>query len=140
MQSVPDDAVAQPRFNITLMIMFGCLALVLSAVGTFGLLSSLVSQRSNEIGIRIALGATRWTVYRLVAEELARMAGTGVVIGWLAAALASRWLQSRLSGVTAYDPIVFAAVPAVVIAFVSAAAFPVARRAAGMDPARTLRG
>jgi len=132
------DSISRPRFRTFLMTVFGLLALVLAAVGLYGVMAYSVSQRFKEIGVRMALGATRGSVLGLVFRQGAAMVGTGLVVGLIGALALSRVLQSVLFGVGAKDPAVFTAVPVVLAAVAAAAVFIPAHRAASVDPVRTL--
>jgi putative ABC transport system permease protein len=131
---------ARPRLYAVLLGGFAGFALVIAAVGLFGLLSYSVSQRSRELAIRAAVGARRGDILRLVLRQ-----GLGVTVGGLAAGmLASVWLTRLLStqlyGVTAHDPVSFIAVPLLILASAAVACLLPARRAARLDPLRVLRG
>jgi putative ABC transport system permease protein len=131
--------VAQPRFRTWLIGIFAALALILAAVGVYGVMSYTVTQRTNEMGIRVTLGAQPEDVFRIVVGEGLRLAFAGVGVGILAALALTRLLQSFLFGVSAYDPITFGGV-ALILTFVAVAAsfFP-ARRATLVDPMVALR-
>jgi len=132
-------SVAQPRFRTWLIGIFAALALVLAAVGVYGVMSYTVTQRTSEIGIRITLGAQPESVFRIVVGEGLRLALAGVGVGMLAALALTRLLRSFLYGVSTYDPLTFGAV-AMMLTFVAVAAsyFP-ARRATLVDPMVALR-
>ncbi len=115
------------------------MALLLAAVGLYGIISYLTAQRTQEIGIRMALGAVSGEVIRLVLRQGARLAGIGTAIGLVFAFALTRLLSGLLFGVPAYDPLVFTAVPAIVIAVVFAACYLPARRATRIAPAMALR-
>jgi predicted permease len=128
------QSAARPRWNAVLVTSFGCLALLIAAIGVSGVLSYLVNQRTQEIGLRMALGAQRLRVLGMVVKEGMAVALTGVVAGSLAALLASRALATLLYGVPARDPATFAAV-AVALALVAlAACIGPAWRASKVDP------
>ncbi|MCG8469975.1 MAG: ABC transporter permease [Gemmatimonadetes bacterium] len=140
MDDLVHASIASPRFYGFLFSAFAVVALVLGAIGVYGVLAFVVRQRVDEIGVRIALGATR---RRIVSRELARagrLVALGLGIGLAATLLASRTLSSLLYEVSALDPIVFAGAGGVlaVVALVSALA--PARRAAGVDPLVSIRG
>ncbi|MDP6579614.1 MAG: ABC transporter permease [Vicinamibacterales bacterium] len=132
-------SVAQPRFYAILLGVFAALALILASVGIYGILSYGVSQRSTEIGVRMALGAHRRNILRLVLQQGAWMIGLGVALGLLGAYSVSGLLASLLFGVTATDPLTFAAVPAVLITVAVVACYIPARRATRVDPMVALR-
>jgi putative ABC transport system permease protein len=132
------ETISLPRFRTTLMAGFGLTALLLAVVGLYGVLAYSVSLRTREIGVRMALGATRGSVLRLVFREGAPLVGIGLVAGWLGAVGLSRFLESMLFDVGALDPVVFAIVPAVLAVVAVAAMLIPARRATRVDPIRTL--
>ena len=117
---------------------FSALALLLAAVGIYGLLAYSVSQRQREIGIRMALGAQSSVVLRSVAAAGLRLAAIGVAVGLIAAAVLTRVLQATLYGVSATDPLTFAGAAAVLLAAAALASWLPARRASRLDPAAAL--
>jgi predicted permease len=132
-------ALRQPRFQVTLVGTFAALALVLGAVGIFGVVSFATARRTRELGVRMALGARARDVQSLVVGETLRTVMIGVVVGLVVAAAAARLLRVLVYDVSATDPITFVAVPLVVTAVaVLAAAIP-ARRASRVDPMSVLR-
>ena len=139
MEARLSDAVAHPRFHALFVGSFAGLALLLVAFGIYGLLSYTVAQRRGEIGIRMALGARRGDILALVVRQGAALLVAGGVIGVLAAAASSRVLESLLYGVSVADPLTFVAAPLVVAAVGLAACCLPARRAARVDPMKTLR-
>ena len=132
-------AVAEPRFYAVFVGSFAALALLLVAFGLYGLLSYTVAQRRGEIGIRMALGARRGDILALVVRQGAALVVAGGVIGVLAAAASSRVLESLLYGVNLDDPLTFITAPLVVVAVALVACWFPARRAARVDPMKTLR-
>lgn len=118
---------------------FAGLALFLSALGLYGLLSSSVVQRTGEIGVRIALGAQRGRVLRMILSEALVLLGTGLLLGGVALVFAVRFIQKILFGVSAFDPLTLGGilVPLILVTLF-AAAFP-ALRAASVDPMKALR-
>jgi putative ABC transport system permease protein len=132
------DAISMPRFRSLLMTAFGLTALLLAVVGLYGVMAFSVSQRSKEIGVRMALGATRGSVLGLVVREGVPLVGIGLVIGLLGAFALSRILESMLFGVGSRDPGVFAAVPLALLAVAVVAMLVPARRATKVDPVKTL--
>jgi putative ABC transport system permease protein len=139
MEEVASEATSQPRFRAELVGGFAVLALVLAAVGIFGVLAYSVGQRAREFGIRVALGARSHDVLRLVLGGALKMTGTGVAIGLLAAALLTRLLDTLLFGVQPTDPTTFVGTAAVLtVSALLACALP-AWRATRVDPAVTLR-
>jgi putative ABC transport system permease protein len=132
------NQISLPRFRMLVMTGFGLTALLLAVVGLYGVLAYSVSQRTREIGVRMALGATSGSVVGLVLREGAPLVVLGLGVGLAGALAVSRILQSMLFGVGARDLLVFSVVP-VVLAIVAAVAMLVpARRAARVDPIRTL--
>jgi putative ABC transport system permease protein len=131
--------VAQPRFRTWLIGIFAGLALLLAAVGIYGVMSYSVTQRTNEIGIRVTLGAQRRDVFRTVVGEGLRYALLGVGIGVAAGLVLTRLLASFLYGISAYDPATFLVVAGLLIAVSAAASFFPARRATRVDPIVALR-
>ena len=122
------------RIGAQALAAFGFLALVLSAIGVFGALSYLVSQRTRELGVRMALGATRRDVVRLVLGRALRLTGIGLAVGLVLAVGAGRLLRSQIFGVSPLDPVTFASVVVLLAAVALLAAWLPARRAAQVDP------
>ncbi len=133
------DSVAGPRFYATLVGVFACIALVLASVGIYGVLSYAVSQCTREIGIRLALGAPRRGVLRLVLGQGCLVAAIGIGVGLAGAALVTRSLSTLLFDLTPLDPATFTAVSAVLAAVAIAACYVPARRAMRVDPIAALR-
>jgi predicted permease len=133
------DSVAGPRFNTSLLGIFSIAALLLAAIGIYGALAYAVAQQTHEIGIRIALGAQRRDVMRLVLAHGARLALIGIAIGLLAAFVLTRLMGSLLYGTSASDPLTFAAVSAVLFLVALLACYIPARRAMKVDPMVALR-
>jgi putative ABC transport system permease protein len=137
--AVLGQSLAYRRFITGLLAAFALPALLLAALGIYGVISYLVSQRGHEIGIRMALGADRLDVVRLVLREGLRLATVGVLLGAAAAALTTRWLRAELYEVSATDPVSFV-LSALALAVITVLATLVpARRATAIDPARALR-
>jgi ABC-type antimicrobial peptide transport system permease subunit len=118
---------------------FGCAALLLAAIGIYGLMAYSVAQRTQEIGIRLALGAGVSSVRNMVVWQGLRLAVAGVAVGLAAAFGLTRLIASLLFGVKAWDPMVFSAVPAVLIAVAILAIWLPALRASRVDPIHALR-
>jgi predicted permease len=139
MESIVDQSLGQQRLNVILLVAFGGLALLLGAIGIYGVQSYAVRQRVREIGIRIALGAQRSDVFRLVLGHGLKLVLIGICIGLAASFGLSRLMASQLFGISATDPLTFAAV-AVAVAFVALlSCYIPARRAARMSPMVGLR-
>jgi len=132
-------SVASQRFTMTLISLFATLALILSAVGIYGVVSYSVSQRTREIGIRMALGAPRRSVLGLVLQEGLLLATLGVGIGLAGSLALTRFMASQLFGVSATDPATFLVVTALVVSMTIVSSYLPARRAAKVDPLLTLR-
>jgi predicted permease len=134
-----DQSMTQPRFAMLLLASFAGLALLLAAIGMYGVISYSVTQRTQEIGIRMALGAARTNVFRMVLAEGARLTGLGIVIGLAAALAVTQLMKSFLYGIRATDPITFVAVSALLVVVALLACYLPARRATHVDPIVALR-
>ncbi len=139
MAQVVQGAISAPRFTGLLLGLFAAAALTLAAIGIYGVLSFLVSQRTREIGIRMAVGAGRGEVLRLVLGRGLRLALTGVALGVLLAFVASRVMASLLYAITPHDPITFVSVPVVLTVIALVASIIPALRATRVDPLIALR-
>jgi putative ABC transport system permease protein len=139
MDQVIARSTARQRFNMWLMTVFGGAALLLAAIGIYGLMAYSVQQRTQEIGIRLALGAERSQVRNMVVFQGMRLALVGVFVGMASAFGLSRFLASLLFGVQARDPAVFLAAPAILAGVALIAAWIPAMRASRVDPLRALR-
>ncbi len=139
MTQLISTSVAQPDFLALLMGTFGSLALLLTLVGVFGVLSFQVAQRTHEIGIRVALGATQRDVWRLIIGKAVKVAAIGVLMGLVAAFGLTRLMASVLYQVQPTDPLVFASVAVLVLLTALVAAYIPARRAMRVDPVVALR-
>ncbi|HEY3741666.1 MAG TPA: ABC transporter permease [Bryobacteraceae bacterium] len=139
MDELLDQSTAAQDFNLVLMLIFGVSALVLAAVGIYGVLSYSVEQRRREIGIRLALGGEPGGIRAFVFREGMRLAMTGTAIGIGAAVVFVRWIESLLVGVEPYDGITFLAAPAVLALVAGAAVWLPAIRASRIDPMIALR-
>jgi predicted permease len=139
LEQIVDHAVAPRRLITHLLSAFSSLALALAAIGLYGVIAYSVSQRTREIGVRLAVGAQRSDVLRLIVGEGFKTAAVGVVLGLIAARFATRVLDSLLFGVTATDPFIFVTNAAILVGVaLFASVFP-ARRAARVDPMIALR-
>jgi len=139
MASVVSDVVARPRLNAVLLGAFSTAALLLAALGIYGVIAYAVSQRTREIGVRVALGAAPRDVLRLVVGQGVRLAAVGLGVGLLASLAATRLMRGLLFGVEPGDPLTLAAVLAVLGAVALLASYLPARRAARTDPLQALR-
>ena len=139
MEQVVRDSVSQPRFYLLLLGAFAGIALLLAALGIYGVISYTVSQRTRELGIRIALGASRERVVRLVLGQGLWLTLSGVAIGLAAAFWLTRLIASLLFGVGAVDPITFAGVSVLLVGVAALASWLPARRAARVDPVIAMR-
>jgi len=139
MDQLVSTSVAQPRLNLSLLVAFAALALILAAVGVYGVMAYAVTQRTHEIGIRMALGALPADVLRQVLVEGGRLAAFGVALGLLAALALTRLMSTLLFGVKPTDPVTFAVVAATLVCVALAACYVPARRATCVDPIIALR-
>jgi predicted permease len=139
MDSLMSDSVASQRFSMILLIVFAGLALLLAAVGIYGVISYVVGQRGHEIGIRMALGARPEDILRLILNGGGKLAGIGVVLGLAAALGLTRLMASLLYGIGATDPLTFAGVALLLMLVALTAAYIPARRAANLNPMAALR-
>jgi putative ABC transport system permease protein len=132
-------SVSQPRFASQLLALFAALALMLASVGLYGLMAYSVTQRRNEIGIRMALGARREDILTLVLRQGSMLALTGIALGLIASLLVTRALSSVLFAVGPNDPQTFLAVVLLLLGVTLAACYIPARRATRVDPMVALR-
>jgi ABC-type lipoprotein release transport system permease subunit len=139
LEEVVGSAVAPSRFTMALLVAFSALALLLACVGVYGVVSYIVSRRRAEIGIRMALGASRSSIFSVVSRQVALATGIGVLLGCAAALVLTSFMTSVLHGVRPADPLTFASVPLVLFATALAGTFVPALRAARVDPVATLR-
>ena len=139
MDDVVRDGVREQRFTMTLMAGFAMLALVLAAVGIYGVMSYQVSQRTQEIGIRLAMGAEGGAVGRMVVRQGMTPAMIGVGIGLIAAAALTRFLSSLLYGISPHDPLTYTTIPLALIAVAIISTILPAWRATRVDPVEALR-
>jgi putative ABC transport system permease protein len=137
--AIIDRAVAPQRFNAWLLSTFALAAIALSALGLYGLLASFVVARTREIGVRVALGARRPDVLRLIVSQGVRLVIIGLVLGIAGAAGVTRFLQTLLFGVQPLDPLTFAAVSLLLLIVGLVAALVPAWRAVSIDPVQALR-
>jgi putative ABC transport system permease protein len=133
------DARAPTAFAMTLLGMAALVALFLGAIGVYGVQSYMVSQRTGEIGVRMALGASATDVSRMILERGGAIALGGIVLGWSAALLVTRWMESLLFDVPPTDIWTHGAVSFALVSAMLAASYLPARRAASQDPTAVLR-
>lgn len=139
MQQLVDDSVSVQRFTMVLLGLFAGVALVLATIGIYGVMSFAVSQRTREIGVRMALGASATQVWSMVMKQGLRLAGLGLVIGLLAALAAGRLVEHLIPGMHPADPLTLNLVSLLLLAVSLAACYVPARRAAHVDPMVALR-
>jgi putative ABC transport system permease protein len=139
MDGLVNKAQAGTRFSLLLIGMFACIAALLASVGLYGVLSTLVRQRTAEIGVRMAIGAQPSRVFRLVVGYGLKLSVAGILIGLAAAALATQALRSMLVGVKPTDPATFIAIALLFFVIATLACWLPARRAAALDPVEALR-
>jgi ABC-type antimicrobial peptide transport system permease subunit len=130
---------SQRRFQTSLIGLFSVIALLLSAIGIYGLMHYLVVRRTNEIGVRMALGARYESVLVLVLRQGLKLAGSGILAGVVVALALTRLLSSLLFGVSPTDPVTFATAPLLLLGVATLASWIPARRAARIDPLLALR-
>jgi putative ABC transport system permease protein len=139
MNEYVDSRLEQPRLSMTVLVAFGALALLLATVGIYGVLSYSVSQRTREIGIRMALGATRGSVLRGIMREGALISAAGVVVGVAGSLAFMRFIRDLLFGVSPTDPATYIAIPSMLFAVALCATLIPAGRATRVDPIVALR-
>jgi len=139
MDHVVSESITQPRFNLFLLALFGAVAMVLSAAGIYGVTAYTVTQRTHELGIRIALGAQVSDVLKMILSQGMAVIGVGLVVGLAAAFALMRLLRSLLFGVGENDPLTFAAITLVLVLVALLACYIPARRATKVDPLVALR-
>ena len=132
-------SLARPRFNALLLSIFAGTALVLTAIGIYGVMAYSVAQRTNEIGIRMALGAAQSAIFKLVVGQAMATVAVSLALGLVGAFAATRLLRSLLFGVGAWDPLTFGAIVLLLTIVAFLAAWLPARRATHVDPIQALR-
>ena len=138
MEDIMAASVAKQRFNMLLLGIFAVVALILAAVGIYGVMSYLVTQRTREIGLRMALGAQRSDVLKLVVGQGLKLVAIGVALGLFAAFALTRYMSSLLFGVSATDPVTFIIISVTPVAIALLASYIPARKATRIDPMRAL--
>jgi ABC-type antimicrobial peptide transport system permease subunit len=139
MQQRITESLGPRRAPMQLLLVFATIALVLAAVGIYAVLAFLVGQRSGEIGVRMAIGAGRQDILRMVLKQSANLIVVGIGIGTVAALFIGRGLATQLFGVSQYDPLTYAGVVALLAVVALIASLVPARRASVIDPLRALR-
>ncbi len=139
METIVADSIARQRFTMILFLGFAVVALLLASIGIYGVLSYVVGQRTQEIGIRMALGAQRGDVLRAFLGDGARLTLIGIAAGGVAALVLTRLMSSILFEVKPTDPLTFGGVALLLCAIALLACYIPARRAASLDPMQALR-
>jgi predicted lysophospholipase L1 biosynthesis ABC-type transport system permease subunit len=139
MEDVIANSLAGRRFSLDLLSTFAGIALILSLVGTYGVTSYVVTQRTHDLGIRLALGAQRWDILRLVLSEGGHLAAIGIVFGLVASVGLTRFFASLLFDISATDPLTFGGVAVLLLIVTLGACYVPARRAARVDLIAALR-
>jgi hypothetical protein len=139
LKEVYEQSMARTSFTLVMLAIAGGMALLLGIVGIYGVISYTVSQRTREIGIRIALGAQHSSIQRLFVGHGLVLAGIGITVGLGAAAGLAQWMKALLFGIAPLDPLTYVAVPAILALAVAAASYIPARRAVNVDPTEALR-
>jgi ABC-type antimicrobial peptide transport system permease subunit len=140
MDQVLAQAISQPRITMLLMILAAMLALVLAVVGAYGVVGYGVSNRTREIGLRIALGAEPRKVMAMIVGQGLTSVALGIVLGGVTAVIVMRFLASLLFGVAVHDPVIYVGGALLLLLVAAGASFLPARRASRIDPAIALRG
>src|SRR5262245_38327627 len=139
LDAIVAKSISQQRFYMLLLAIFAGVALALAAIGIFGVLSYAVSQRTREIGIRMALGAQEGSVIGLIVRQAMLLVGTGVIAGTVLALVLSQTISTMLFNVTPTDPVTFALVAVLLVGVALFASYLPARRATRVDPIVALR-
>jgi predicted permease len=139
MSTLRSETVSTRRFILLIVGAFGILALGLAAIGVYGVMSLIVSERTREVGVRLALGAEPSQLRRMIVMQAARLAAIGVAVGVVAALPLAPLLDSQLYGIQSFDPITFISVPLVLMTIATLAALVPARKAMLVDPLTALR-
>jgi len=139
MQDAYGQSLARTSFTLTMLAIAGSMALALSIIGIYGVISYAVSQRTREIGIRLALGAQKGMLRWMFVRSALLLTGGGAAIGLIVAAGLTQLMRTLLYGISPLDPVTFVAVPVVITAAAVLASYLPARRAAAVDPVEALR-
>ena len=139
MSTLRSESVSTRRFILLIVGAFGVLALGLAAIGVYGVMSLVVSERTREVGVRLALGAEPSQLLRMIVMQAARLAAIGVAVGVVAALPLAPLLDSQLYGIGSLDPLTFISVPLVLMTIATLAAVIPARKAMLVDPLTALR-
>jgi ABC-type antimicrobial peptide transport system permease subunit len=139
MDAIVHDSTASPRFTMLLLILLGGTGLLLAAIGIYGVIAYQVGQRTREIGVRLALGATPGSVWSLVVRQAMTVALAGVLAGELLALVAARALSGLIYGVAPSDPLTFTSMGVILTGTALVASLVPAVRATRIDPIRALR-
>jgi ABC-type antimicrobial peptide transport system permease subunit len=139
MQDRMSDSMARQRFAMVMLGAFAVFALILAAVGVYGVMSYLVTQGTHDIGVRMALGAQRSAIVRMVVRHGAELTGAGIVLGLILAILLTRVMAALLFGISTTDLLTFSIVPVVLGIVALLASYLPARRATRVDPVVALR-
>jgi ABC-type antimicrobial peptide transport system permease subunit len=139
LQQMVSDSIARPRLEATVLTVFGVIALGLASIGLYGLIAFSVAQRAREIGIRMALGASRAGVFRMILGDGLRLTLIGGIVGLVAILGLTRFLRSLLFEIQPLDPVTLVSVFCVLISVSLLACYVPARRATKADPAAVLR-
>ncbi len=139
MNQVADASISAPRFTFVMVSLFAALAILLAGIGAYGVIAYTVAQRTQEFGLRVALGARRGDLLRMVLTQSARLVVPGMIVGLALALSLGRVVQSLLYGVSAADPIILVSVASLVLVVALIASYMPARRAANADPMIALR-
>jgi len=139
MQDIYADSMARTSFTLVMLAIAGAMALLLGVIGIYGVISYAVTQRTREIGIRLAMGAQRGELQWMFVRSALLLTAVGVAIGMGSAAALMQWMKSLLFGISPLDPLTYLLVPLVLAAAAGLASYLPARRAAAVDPVVALR-
>ena len=139
MQDIYSESLARTSFTLVMLAIAGAMALALGIIGIYGVISYAVSQRTREIGIRLALGAQKGELKWMFVRSALVLTGIGVAIGVVAAAGLTQFMKSLLFGISPLDPLTYLAIPSILVASAVLASYLPARRAAAVDPVEALR-